>query len=85
VPDADSLLVEVEAHLVSALGQDSGRAGVAGPPVVTLRAPSNGRIAECVPVARTLARAMLTNPRAFYVNIHSEAFPTGAVRGQLRR
>ncbi len=29
MPDADSLLVEVEAHLVSALGQDSGRAGVA--------------------------------------------------------
>jgi len=28
VPDPDSLLVEVEAHLVSALGQDSGRAGV---------------------------------------------------------
>jgi hypothetical protein len=28
VGDADSLLVEVEAHLVSALGADSGRAGV---------------------------------------------------------
>lgn len=28
VPDADSVLVAVEAHLVSVLGQDSGRAGV---------------------------------------------------------
>jgi len=28
MPTADSLLVEVEAHLVAALGQDSGRAGV---------------------------------------------------------
>jgi suppressor of fused protein SUFU len=28
VPDPDSLLVEVEAHLVGVLGEDSGRAGV---------------------------------------------------------
>ena len=28
MPDADSVLVAVEAHLVSVLGQDSGRAGV---------------------------------------------------------
>jgi hypothetical protein len=30
-------------------------------------------------------RRILTNPQGYYVNIHTESFPDGAVRGQLSR
>lgn len=63
----------------------SGRAGVAGPPVVTLRVNSNGDGNGCTRINRRLARDIMERPRDFYVNVHSEAFPDGAIRGQLRR
>ena len=63
----------------------SGRRGVAGPPVVTLQRAGRNRFESCTAVSRALARDLATNPRAFYVNVHSQAFPQGAVRGQLRR
>jgi len=30
-------------------------------------------------------RAISANPRGFYVNIHTDPYPAGAVRGQLER
>ena len=62
-----------------------GRAGVAGPVVLTLRTPNRGTSNGCVRVSRDFARNILNNPRRFYVNIHSPRFPNGAIRGQLSR
>ena len=62
-----------------------GAAGIAGPPVVTLVTPGpDGHGEGCAPVDETLARQISTQAHEFYVNVHTAAFPNGAVRGQLR-
>src|SRR5215208_2087264 len=63
----------------------SGARGVAGPPVVTLVRAGPRAFQGCTRVARALARDLINAPRRFYVNVHSTAFPDGAIRGQLRR
>ena len=55
--------------------------GVAGPVVVPLPAPTNGRSAGCV--VDSDADAIAANPAAYYVNVHNAPFPGGAVRAQL--
>jgi hypothetical protein len=55
--------------------------GVAGPVVVPLPAPTNGRSAGCV--IDTDADAIAANPAFYYVNVHNNPFPGGAVRAQL--
>ena len=59
--------------------------GVRGGIVVGLVAPgANGKASGCVNnVSRALLRDILTNPRDYYVNVHTSDYPTGAVRGQL--
>ena len=55
--------------------------GSPGPIVVPLNPYTGG----CGTVDRDLALAIVTNPSAYYVNVHTVPFPGGAARGQLSR
>lgn len=62
----------------------SAAAGSVGPVVVDLAASFNGLNATgSVAVDQAVADAIKANPGAFYVDVHTAAFPNGAVRGQL--
>lgn len=60
-----------------------GDAGVAGPIVVGLSAPTSGQSSGCTEVSRELAKAIRKDPTHYYVNVHNADYPGGAVRGQL--
>jgi hypothetical protein len=66
-----------------------GRPNQAGSIVLSLSPPAvfsggdPGTASACVPIASDLARAILKNPHRYYTNVHTAAFPSGAVRGQL--
>ena len=63
-----------------------GAAGINGPIVVNLVPPVGGETsasASCVAVDPALLEAIRRSPAEFYVNVHTGAFPAGAVRGQL--
>lgn len=63
-----------------------GPAGTAGPVVVPLTPPDeSGTSSGCVSVDRELAKAIAKSPEAYYVNVHTQDFPAGAVRGQLSK
>ena len=58
--------------------------GSPGPIVVPLVAPdATGVSGGCVSAPRDLIMAILLDPSAYYVNIHTTDFPAGAIRGQL--
>lgn len=77
----NNLDAPVAAHIHQA------RAGQNGPVVVTLKAPERGdpgTSSGCVDnVDRLLLQAIHAHPWAYYVNVHSGAYPDGAARGQL--
>jgi len=68
---------------VTAAHIHTGGPGETGAPVLTLTAPAAGASGSCQPVAADLAQALLANPGAYYVNVHTQAAPNGAIRGQL--
>lgn len=62
-----------------------GAAGVPGPVIVGLVAPTAGDSSACASVDRDLIKAIMHDPANYYVNVHNAPFPAGAVRGQLSR
>lgn len=61
----------------------SGKAGVAGPPVVTLKA--NSPAETCMAVDKATAQKIVAMAGDYYVNIHTSDFTGGAIRGQLMK
>jgi hypothetical protein len=57
----------------------AGPRGVSGPVVVPLEPVTEG----CTTTGRRVAALIREHPRQFYVNVHNEEFPAGALRGQL--
>jgi hypothetical protein len=60
-----------------------GAAGTSGNVVVPLKTPSGGQSSGCAAASRSLVASMLAKPAGYYVNVHTNEFPGGAVRGQL--
>jgi CHRD domain len=65
-----------------------GRRGVAGDIVVELNTPE--KVADavffssgCERISRALASDLKMHPAHYYVNVHNNRFPGGAIRGQL--
>ena len=61
-----------------------GAAGASGNVVIPLKTPdASGKSSGCATAARALVKAILADPAGYYVNVHTAAFPAGAIRGQL--
>jgi hypothetical protein len=61
--------------------------GVDGPIVVPLATPVQAgkfqKSKTCSVVSATLLAGLQNNPSGFYLNVHTGAFPGGAIRGQV--
>lgn len=60
-----------------------GGSTVSGPVVIPLDAKKLGAGKVCVTVAKTLLADVIADPAGYYFNVHTPAYPAGAVRGQL--
>ncbi len=61
-----------------------GGPGVAGNVVVDLTGAVTGG-SHCTTAPRKLILKIAAHPKRYYFNIHTAAFPSGAIRGQLHR
>jgi hypothetical protein len=62
-----------------------GLRGEAGPVVAPLDPPppTGGSSSACVNIPRALSLELVEHPGRYYVNVHNDEFPDGAIRGQL--
>jgi CHRD domain len=61
----------------------SGRPGEAGPVEVPLEPPTFGASGGCTQAEPEDVSGLQENPENYYVNVHNEEYPEGAIRGQL--
>ena len=59
-------------------------AGTNGPIVISFNQPING-LDGCVTADPDLIKAVRQNPSDYYVNVHTQQFRGGAIRGQLSK
>jgi hypothetical protein len=59
-----------------------GKKGVAGPVLVPLFG-GTPKHSGCVKASKSLVAKIAKSPAGYYVNVHTQAYPGGAVRGQL--
>jgi hypothetical protein len=52
---------------------------------LTLPTPFTGSATGCTPALRALVKSILTHPENFYVNVHTTAYPGGAISGTLAK
>jgi CHRD domain len=62
-----------------------GGPDVAGPIVVELKAPTDGSSEGCKAISKSLSKNLREHPSRYYVNVHNDPYPDGAIRGQLHR
>ena len=62
-----------------------GGPNVAGPIVVELKAPTDGSSEGCKAISKQLSKQLREHPSHYYVNVHNDPYPDGAIRGQLHR
>ena len=62
-----------------------GGPNVAGDIVVELKAPTDGSSEGCKAISKQLSKKLRDNPSHYYVNVHNNPYPDGAIRGQLHR
>ena len=62
-----------------------GGPSVAGDIVVELKAPTDGTSEGCKAISRQLSKNLREHPSRYYVNVHNDPYPDGAIRGQLHR
>src|SRR3954451_17436171 len=64
-----------------------GDRGTAGPVVVPLFTSATGTRHRrgCVATTQAIIDAIRANPSGYYVNVHNDAYPNGALRGQLAK
>ncbi len=77
------ILTESGIEGVTAAHIHEGKAGVSGPIVVTLTPPTTGSVEDCVDADAAVIKTLSAGTRSYYVNLHTTAFPNGAVRAQL--
>jgi hypothetical protein len=61
-----------------------GPAGSTGAVVLGLDNPADGSVEGCVTADGSLLDEVAADPAAYYLNVRSDEYPDGAVRGQLR-
>ena len=69
IPDSDPIAMQ---HI------HEGAAGVNGPIVIPFDS-----LLSCATADSAVVDAILANPSGYYFNVHTDAFPAGAIRGQL--
>jgi hypothetical protein len=79
------ILVTHVAFPITAAHIHQGSIKEAGPIVVGLFSGTDedGVLTGCVAADAAVIAAIRTNPTGYYVNVHNEVYPDGAVRGQL--